>query len=285
MTADAFPVILQLAAFADGPGGGNVAGVILDAAGLDEAQMQETARRLGHSETAFVTTPVDAQRRATIRYFSPGAEVPFCGHATVATAVALAQRHGPGTFELMTLAGEIVVATQATEHGMLASFTSVEPAVTEIAPAVLKRLLSLLALRPDSLDPAYPPRLAAAGNTHPVLVMANQEEFNSFNFDAPALRLLMDEQGWAGTVTVLWAASAAEFQARNLFPVGDIREDPATGSAAAATGAYLRALGAVELPATVLIRQGRHVGRPSLLTVVIPATGGIKVSGTASHIS
>ena len=93
----------------------------------------------------------------------------------------------------------------------------------------------------------------------------------------------MREQGWLGTVTVLCATGAEEFDARNLFPVGRITEDPATGSAAASTGAYLRELGFEER--TIRISQGAHVGRPSLLTVRIPASGGIEVSGGATRLA
>ena len=67
-------------------------------------------------------------------------------------------------------------------------------------------------------------------------------------------------------------------------PVGRITEDPATGAAAAATGGYLRATDAVRPPARILISQGGHVGRPSELTVDIPAVGGIVVSGQAVRI-
>ena len=96
------------------------------------------------------------------------------------------------------------------------------------------------------------------------------------------MRALMDAQGWPGTVVTLVPTGAAEFEARNLFPVGTMSEDPATGSAAASVGGYLRALGIA--PDRVLIHQGAHVGRPSLLTVDIPPTGGIIVSGTAVEI-
>lgn len=283
MTEAVLPEILHLAAFADGPGGGNMAGVVLDAADLDDAQMQDIAKDLGYSETAFVTSPLDAGRRARIRYFSPGAEVPFCGHATVATAVALARKFGAGQFMLDTSVGEIVLDTAASEHGMEASFTSVEPRVTEFGPEVLQRLLGLLALDSGALHEDFPARLSFTGNIHPVVVLREKGEFDAFGFDAGAMRSLMDEQGWAGTVTVLRVIGPTEFEARNLFPVGTIREDPATGSAAASTGAYLRAIGAVDAPASVLIHQGRHVGRPSILRVSIPTTGGITVSGTATH--
>ncbi len=92
----------------------------------------------------------------------------------------------------------------------------------------------------------------------------------------------MRARGWHGTVTVLHAEDPAEIQARNLFPVGRITEDPATGSAAASVGAYLRAQG---YPGdTVRIHQGAHVGRPSELRVAIPSTGGLVVSGGATRL-
>ncbi|MEV8145085.1 PhzF family phenazine biosynthesis isomerase [Specibacter sp. NPDC078709] len=290
------PEVLHLAAFADGHGGGNMAGVVLAAADLSDAEMLQTAKDVGYSETAFLTSGLDVNRSARIRYFSPGAEVPFCGHATVATAVALAEKYGPGPFSLITSAGEIVLDTFVSEKGMTAAFMSVEPSVTPISPTVLSRLLGLLSLNAAQLHPEYPAALSYAGNTHPVLVVQEQANFDGFVFDADGLRILMDEQGWAGTVTVLWVSStgateagsqgsdAMELVARNLFPVGEILEDPATGSAAASTGAYLRSLGAVKTPSTVIIRQGAHVGRPSILHVSIPAQGGIKVSGTATRI-
>ena len=118
-----------------------------------------------------------------------------------------------------------------------------------------------------------------------MLVFAGLDEFDAFTFDPAAMRQLMDAQGWAGTVTTLALRGDAEIEARNLFPVGTLTEDPATGSAAASVGGYLRELGLVTPPARVVIRQGRHVGRPSLLLVDVPRTGGIVVSGSAVEIA
>jgi PhzF family phenazine biosynthesis protein len=83
------------------------------------------------------------------------------------------------------------------------------------------------------------------------------------------------------TVDLVWRESTDVFHARNPFPVGGVVEDPATGAAAAAFGAYLRELRLVEPPATVMIHQGDDMGRPSLLTVGIGEHGGIRVSGQA----
>ena len=94
--------ILRYAAFSDDPAGGNPACVVLDATGVGEEKMLATAAEVGFSETAFVTQLTDG--RLDIRYFSPLIEVPFCGHATIATAVAYAQQHGPANLRLQTKA-------------------------------------------------------------------------------------------------------------------------------------------------------------------------------------
>ncbi|MDN4645237.1 PhzF family phenazine biosynthesis protein [Arthrobacter sp. PsM3] len=280
------PEVLRYAAFSTTPNGGNPAGLVLDASRLDDARMLAVAAAVGYAETAFVTEQgVDRDpRRSRVRYFSPIAEVPFCGHATIALAVALSGRDGAGSFTFDTLVGPIVIETAGEGADISASFTAVEPQLAEFDDTVLAELLGLLGAGQGDLDPAYPPRIAYSGNWHPVLVFADRTLFDSFGFDPEAVRSLMDVQGWAATVTIMHRIADGEFEARNLFPVGAITEDPATGSAAAAVGGYLRILGLVEPPSRVLIHQGRHVGRPGLLTVDIPAAGGMVVSGKAVRI-
>ncbi|WP_353826643.1 PhzF family phenazine biosynthesis protein [Agromyces sp. SYSU T0242] len=283
-----FPEILRYAAFTTDPAGGNPAGVVLDAADLDAADMLRIAADVGYAETAFVTGGGGGVR--DIRYFSPIAEVPFCGHATVATAVALAERDGPGDIRFATPVGEVAMRTTVVDGRLVASFTSVEPRVESMPAEVLAELLDLVGLDVDALDRRHPPRIAFAGNRHPVLVVADAGVFDGFAFDPARARALMDEHGWPATITVLHrqedaADGGLRFEARNIFPVGRIVEDPATGAAAAAVGGYLRGLGAVVPPARVVISQGRHVGRPSELVVDVPAAGGIVVSGSAVPIA
>ncbi len=94
----------------------------------------------------------------------------------------------------------------------------------------------------------------------------------------------MTAEGWT-TIQLVWRQSPDVFHSRVPFPVGGVVEDPATGAAAAALGAYLRELGLVQPPATVTIHQGDDMGRPSLLSVEIdPGSGGIRVSGNAVPI-
>lgn len=280
------PEILRYAAFTTRPDGGNPAGIVLDATGLDDTQMQQIAADVDFAETAFVTGTT-SDGAVSIRYFSPIAEVPFCGHATIATAVALAERGRTdgGEIRFATPVGPLQIAVTTDAAGVRAAFTSVAPSVSPLSADDLTAILLLLCLEAASLDPSLPPRIANAGNPHPLIVLADRPAFDAFRFDASSVRALMDDRGWPATLTVAHRVSVDRFAARNLFPVGRITEDPATGSAAAALGAYLRALGAVDTPARVTIEQGGHVGRPGVLTVDIPDSGGIVVSGTAVQMA
>jgi PhzF family phenazine biosynthesis protein len=285
MTAE--PKVLRYAAFTDDPAGGNPAGIVLDASALDHAAMQAIATEVDYSETAFVTGR-DGDLR-TVRYFSPISEVPFCGHATIATAVAIAEREGPGIVRFATPVGAISLETRDDGNGLRAAFTSPDTDIAHFPEFALDALLELIGVDRVHLDERYPPRIATAGGRHPVIVIADADVFDGFRFDPGAMRAFIDAQGWPLTIAVLHRVSdaadgALHFEARNIFPVGRITEDPATGSAAAAVGGYLRGLGAVHPPARVVIEQGRHVGRPGRLIVDIPEQGGIVVSGRAVPI-
>jgi PhzF family phenazine biosynthesis protein len=276
--------ILRLAAFTDTPEGGNPAGVVLDATALDGATMQAIAADVGYSETAFLTR-ASASRTYDVRYFSPAAEVPFCGHATIATAVALAQRDGTGDLVLSTKAGPVAVRTQADGEAITATLTSVAPHIAppptedELAPA-----LAALRWSAADLDPALPPRIAYAGARHLILPARTRERLADLNYDFDALKSYMLERDLV-TVDLVFREDPATFHARNPFPVGGIVEDPATGAAAAAFGAYLRALDLVTPPARVTIHQGDDMGRPSLLLVDVDVgDGGIHVTGQAVRI-
>lgn len=274
--------ILRYAAFTTDPAGGNPAGVVLDAADLGDTDMQRIAAEIGFSETAFLTPTGPGTGK--VRYFAPIAEVAFCGHATIAAAVALAERQGIGPLTLDSAAGQIEVTTTTDSDGIVATLVSVPPVVTELPDDVVVELLDVLGLSPAHLDPALPIRLSYSGNAHPI-VGVPLPVLNQLDHDHAQLGSLMARNGWGATVAVVSRTGDAEFEARNPFPPGGIREDPVTGSAAAALGGYLRALGLVEPPTRILIRQGRHVGRPGLLTVDIPAgDGGIAVTGRAVSI-
>ena len=275
--------VLRYAAFTTTPAGGNPAGVVLDARHLDDLAMQRIAAEVGYSETAFVLPGRDAT--SEVRYFSPAAEVPFCGHATIATAVALAERDGPGRVLFQTAAGEVVVDTRVRDGAVIATLTSVIPSSEPVSASTLTEALAALHWRADELDPAIPPRTAFAGARHLVLAAATRERLAHLDYDFERLRRLMAGESWT-TVHLVWRESALVHHARDPFAVGGVVEDPATGAAAAAYGAYLRELGQVANDAELTIHQGHDMGRPSLLTVgITPAPAGVRVSGTAVPIT
>jgi PhzF family phenazine biosynthesis protein len=278
--------ILRYSAFTDTPAGGNPAGVVLDATGLDESAMQAIAAEVGYSETAFLIAADDDGRSFDVRYFAPSIEVPFCGHATIATGVALAERLGEGVFLLHAKAGDVPVTVERDGGGWLrATLTSVEPAIDDLAPTDLDELLEALRWSRDDLDPAFPPMVAFAGGWHPMLVASTRARLADLDYDFEALRNLMTQRDWL-TVQLVWREAPSVFYVRDPFPVGGVVEDPATGAAAAALGHYLRETKMIEPPATLTLHQGVDMGRPSLLIVnVDDGERRIRVGGQAVPIA
>ncbi|MEV8594310.1 PhzF family phenazine biosynthesis isomerase [Streptomyces sp. NPDC052012] len=279
------PEVLRYTAFSDDPGGGNPAGVVLDATGLSDEDMLGIAAEVGYSETAFLFPTCEPGRRFMVRYFSPKAEVPFCGHATVASAIALAERSGPGEMEFRTPAGLVPVTVSAEAGGtLLATLTSVEPRVEEADAADVEEALAALGWTAAELDAALPPRIAFAGARHLVLAAATRERLADLSYDFDRLEALMQRLDLT-TVQLVWRASEAVFHVRDPFPVGGVVEDPATGAAAAAFGAYARELGLVPEAAVLTLHQGEDMGRPGVLTVELRAGDArVRVSGTGTRI-
>ena len=283
--------VLRYTAFTDRPDGGNPAGVVLDARGLDDADMQALAARVGYSETAFLcpasdgVTGPDGQAVYSVRYFTPEIEVPFCGHATIAAAVALAERDGPGAIELHARAGRLQLDTHVGVRGhLVASMLTVAPTSQPVATTDVDDALSALGWRADDLDPRLPPRVACAGARHLLLATARRDRLAALDYDYAALSEVARRLDLI-TVALLWREHALRFHARNLGPSIGIVEDPATGAAAAALGGYLVELGEVTPPTRLTILQGEDMGRPSRLEVELdPRRAGVLVSGPAVPI-
>ncbi|MCL6550760.1 MAG: PhzF family phenazine biosynthesis protein [Acidothermus cellulolyticus] len=306
--------VLRYAAFTTTPSGGNPAGVVLDAADLDAAAMQRIAAEVGYSETAFLSPRFSVPHSAgsspssgfspqpslpsahlspaahsfpadggfAVRYFTPQVEVPFCGHATIAAGVVLGERYGEGRYRLHAPAGPIDVDVARDADGYVATLTSVTPSLAPLPDA--EPLLAALRWSASDLDPQLPPRVAFAGLHHPVLAAATRARLADLHPDLDALAAVMHAAGWS-TVQLVWRETPTVFWSRNPAPAVGIAEDPATGSAAAAFGHYLRELGLVDVPATVTIHQGDDLGRPSVLVVHIGADDPrIRVAGHAVPI-
>jgi PhzF family phenazine biosynthesis protein len=273
--------LYRLAAFTIDPLGGNPAGVWLGDALPEPAEMQRIAAAVGFSETAFVAPMAGLNR--TVRYFSPEIEVPFCGHATIATGVILGELCGAGIYRLTTQVGDIPVAVEEQAGQWQATLTSVEPDSRLAAPKLVSEVLEVLGWDVADLDGSIPAALAYAGAWHLVLAVNSAARLAALNYDFDGLKAIMKRERWL-TLQLIWREDSHRFQARNPFPIGGVIEDPATGAAAAALGGYLRSANLISVPATIVIRQGEAMGRPSRIQVDIPIEGGIRVTGQAIRL-
>lgn len=289
------PELVRIAAFSDGLQGGNPAGVWIGASLPGAHEMQHIAAEVGFSETAFaapmstplsqgaqVVEPTAELREWRVRYFSPEAEVPFCGHATIALGVALARRFGEGEYGLHLNQAVIKVSGWLDGEGHWQAALQSPPTHSKPAPAELvAAALDLFGYTPADLDPRIPPALIHGGADHLVLALNSRAALAAMEYELEQGRTLMRREG---LVTILLAHAAREqlFHTRNPFAYGGVYEDPATGAATAAFAGYLRDIhwphgGIIDL------FQGEDMGMASHLHAEIPAEPGssIRVFGRA----
>jgi PhzF family phenazine biosynthesis protein len=275
----------RLAAFTAVPTGGNPAGVVLDGAAIAASPdaMLTVAAAVGYSETVFVTDgPVAAGRREyCVRYFSPKAEVPFCGHATIALGVAMARLIGPGRIRLTTASGPVSVDVAESHDGHSRATLISPPPSHEALPAdQLEALLACFGWTRDVLDPTMRPAVAYAGARHAVVPLRDRATLAAAAYDFDRLRDLSIRHEWV-TLELAWAETPTLHHIRAPFPYGGLVEDAATGAGAAAYAGYLRDSGWLAAPAELTIRQGVDMGRPSTIFVAFDGTGPISVTGHA----
>jgi len=271
-------MLYRFTAFSDRDDGGNPAGVWVGDALPEAAEMQRIAAEVGFSETAFIAPGSGVVR--DVRYFSPEAEVSFCGHATIASGVLLGMRHGTGEYRLQTQVGEVPVSVRQENEHFVAALTSVEPRHELPSDALVDTALETLGWNRNELDSELPPAKAYAGAWHLIIAVKDRARLQSLDYAFADLKALMLKHELT-TLQLVWRESPTVFHARNPFPVGGVVEDPATGASAAALGGYLRSAGHMAVPGLLLIHQGVDMGRPSEITVDVPEHGGIVVSGTA----
>ncbi|TNJ34788.1 PhzF family phenazine biosynthesis protein [Arenimonas terrae] len=269
----------RIAAFSDGPTGGNPAGVFVSGELPRAADMQRIAAEVGFSETAFAAPVADGFR---VRYFSPESEVPFCGHATIALGAALAMDHGDGVFALSLNEARITVEGRREPGGQFAAALQSPPTRSEAAsPALLAEALALFGYVPGDLDPRLPPARIHGGADHILLALRDRGALRAMRYGLEAGRRLMAEHGLV-TIALAHAENERHFHTRNAFASGGVYEDPATGASTAALAGYLRDLGWPHGGSITLV-QGEDMGQRSRLRAEIgPERGGsIRVSGLA----
>jgi trans-2,3-dihydro-3-hydroxyanthranilate isomerase len=278
--------------------GGNPVAVVLDAAGLSTAQMQAIALEFNYGETTFVLPPRDSTHTAQVRIFTARAEVPFAGHPNVGTAFLLArEREARGDPELDAFVFEeiagLVPLTLIREGGVTIGAELRAPEPLSVRSQVSREIAAqCLSLRSEDIAVgAHPPQILSVGLPFLVVEVATRDALRAAKPNLTAYQALLPLDGadgiYAYVVEDRKAAPSAEvvLHARMFAPFDGALEDPATGSATAATIARLAQLGS---SATVdrlwRVHQGVDMGRPSLLLGRTLSRGGdvvaVHVGGT-----
>ena len=185
--------IYQIDAFTKSRFKGNPAGVVVNADGLSENQMQTIARELNNSETAFLFRPDDNSCDGIIRYFTPTIEVPTCGHATIAAmyAKAIEEEIGSCVLNIKTKIGILPFEINRSDDTMKIWMTQgrieIEPPLSQ---DIQSRLLEYIGILPEDLDSRCPIQIASTGHSKVMIGITSREKLNRLIPDLHQLKEL-----------------------------------------------------------------------------------------------
>jgi trans-2,3-dihydro-3-hydroxyanthranilate isomerase len=248
--------------FTSRPLTGNGLAVVHHADGIDDATMLAFARETKLSETSFVQTATEPGADYRNRIWTIVSELPFAGHPSLGTAVAVAHARAEreAHYVQQTGAGLQAVDVELGSSGVARASMLQEPAVfgDEIDPG---RIFGALGLEVSDSHPELPPQVVSTGLAHLMIPVREEDVLSRVRPQAAPLTALLDELGVVcGYVAAHDAANGAA-HARGYFAAdGMIVEDPATGSAAGPLCAYLHAR--TGAPGVDVV-QGEAMGRPS----------------------
>jgi trans-2,3-dihydro-3-hydroxyanthranilate isomerase len=252
---------------------GNPLAVVFGADDLTTEQCQALAFEFHLSETSFICAPTEPGADYRVRIFTPFAELPFAGHPSVGAAHTLVRtgRLPAGTVRQECGAGVLDLVVDDEGATLSGGRPTLEdgPDAAALAEAVGLSAVDVTGLPAD-----------VAGCGLPFAYLSVRREV--VDRAAPD-QAALDALGVGEGVSVLsWDAVTSTAYAR-VF-AGDLRwgEDPATGSAALGTGVWLARCGllAGEGTSSYVVRQGEKLGRPSVLSCTVTASGGRAVAAT-----
>lgn len=274
-------------AFTTVPGKGNPAGVVLETEHLSEEQMQRIAKEAAYSETAFVFPSDKADLR--LRYFTPGAEVPLCGHATVGSIYALHEKGliGEGEITIETGAGvmpiSVTVKDGRTQIGMTQAVYQEKPFRGDKAA-----LAAAIGLTEDELDERYPIMYGYTGLWTVAIPVKHLESFAKMKPDHYSFPSILADEPYASVhpFCLETVYEGAMIHARHFSsPRNNIGEDPVTGTASGVMGAYWKRHIAADPNQEMLVvnEQGLEIGKDGLVETLVPAdpNSQVRIFGTA----
>ena len=280
---------VQVDVFTDRPFGGNPLAVFPDAEGLTTGEMQCLAREMNLSETTFVLPAQAASADFAVCIFTPAKELPFAGHPVVGTQWVLAHLGYVGLQEPVTrvhfelgvgvLPADLYVASGRVEQVVM---TQDQPAFLATMQDVTD-LSEGLGLLPEAITgTGLPVQVVSTGVPQmmvPVRSLAEVQVLDASQLNVAALSRACRAVGTECVMVFSFETERPEatVHTRVFAPLLGVPEDPATGSANGALGAYLvhhRAVPATAPTTRILSEQGAELGRPSTLQVEVDRRGG-----------
>lgn len=266
---------------------GNQLAVIPDARGLSDRQMQAIATEFGYSEVTFVLPPEDAANTARVRIFTPTMEIPFAGHPNVGTAFVLGRQSeifGRAPVDHLRFeerAGLVEVALTRAE-GAVTGACIVVPRPLSIGPDIDVETIAACAMTPTEaiVTGNHKPVRVSVGLPFAVAELRDVAALSAARpnvtaFEAANQRYKPDEDSFSLFLYARSGENPWRLRARMFAPLDNVIEDPATGSASAALGAYLVSLlpeDTVDVDLT--IEQGVEMGRRSIIEVSVSKNSG-----------
>jgi trans-2,3-dihydro-3-hydroxyanthranilate isomerase len=270
---------------------GNPAAVVLDAQGLDDARMQQIAREMNLSETAFIL-PGAGKSDLQIRWFTPLTEVPLCGHATIASFHALAEekmfgmkKPGVYNFRVLTRKGILPVTVEKKFSGTMVEFGLPTPRFVEKRPS--PRLLDALGVRSSDLERRFP----VVEDSYLYLPLRNLSALARVRPADQRLSVVSKAMQIIGVClfTLETVEESSAVHSRFFAPAVGLHEDPVTGSANGPLGSYLyRYVLPKGIPVPLLWRedgkiefigeQGDEIGRAGRVKIRLRVHKGESVS-------
>ena len=289
-------IVYQIDAFTKSKFKGNPAGVVVNADGLSENQMQGIARELNNSETAFLLFPDDKSCDGQIRYFTPTTEVPTCGHATIAAmyAKAIEEKLDSCVLKIKTKIGilpfEIDRSGDNIKIWMTQGNIEIEPPLSK---NIRTELLNYLGLLHEDLDNRCPVQIASTGHSKVMIGIVNKEKLNNLNPNLHQLKELSKIINCNGyfVFTLNSNDSSVQSYGRMFAPAIGINEDPVTGNANGPLGAYLVHNKLVDTEFDSFFfrgAQGEAIGREGIVDVLVSIQNKkpilVKIAGEAITI-
>ncbi len=254
---------------------GNPAGVVSNADGLTEDEMQKIAREMNCSETAFILSPEAEDHDARIRFFTPTTEVPICGHATVAAIYVRAIEGRAKTSRVLqkTGVGILPVDIVKEEDSYKIIMTQGKPEFGhQIEGADKEALIHALGIAQSDLDERCPIEIVSTGHSKVMIAIKRRALLHDLKPNMTALSELSKKIGCNGYFVFTFDSDNPEIltHGRMFAPAIGINEDPVTGNANGPLGAYLVHHGLIQHDGAQLRfkgKQGEAIGRPGIVEV------------------